>query len=70
MVSPLATDSSSAVDRSANPTIAIVGGGITGLAAARRLYELDPKLRFTLYESEDRVGGVLETICTGECLVE
>ena len=41
--------------------IAIVGGGISGLAAAWRIQELAPELKVQLLEREDRVGGVLET---------
>lgn len=41
--------------------VAIVGGGISGLATAHRLAELDPHLSVTLFEQEDRIGGVLET---------
>lgn len=41
--------------------IAVIGGGITGLAAAHRLLELDPSLEVTLLEGSGRVGGVLET---------
>ena len=41
--------------------IAIIGGGITGLAAAHRLIELDTSADVTLLEASDRVGGVLRT---------
>lgn len=41
--------------------IAIVGGGITGLAAAHRLRELAPAAELTLFEASDRLGGVLGT---------
>ena len=47
--------------------VAVVGGGIAGLAAARLLQErgLDP----VLFESTDRLGGKLrlETIQKYEC---
>ena len=43
------------------PRIAIIGGGISGLAAAHRLTELAPQARVTLFEAADRLGGVLET---------
>jgi oxygen-dependent protoporphyrinogen oxidase len=42
--------------------IAIIGGGITGLAAAHRLLEIAPQASVTLFESSHRLGGVLETI--------
>ncbi len=41
--------------------IAIVGGGISGLAAAHRLTELDPTIQVTLFEGSPRVGGILQT---------
>lgn len=40
-------------------TVAIIGGGITGLTAAFRLAER--QIPVTLYEASDRVGGVIET---------
>ena len=41
--------------------VVIVGGGITGLAAAHRLRELDPAVQITLIEGSARLGGVLHT---------
>jgi protoporphyrinogen/coproporphyrinogen III oxidase len=41
--------------------VAIIGGGISGLAAAHRLIELDPAAQITLFEASGRVGGVLQT---------
>ncbi len=41
--------------------VAIVGGGISGLAAAERLAALDPSLEIHLFEAGDRLGGVLQT---------
>ena len=41
--------------------VAIIGGGISGLAAAHRLRELDPAAEITLFEASDRLGGVLQT---------
>ena len=47
------------------PRIVVVGGGISGLAAAHRLVELSHELHFPLQvilvESEGRVGGVIRT---------
>lgn len=43
------------------PRVAIIGGGITGLAAAERLRALAPGARVTLFEAAPRLGGVLET---------
>ena len=46
---------------SATRKVAIVGGGISGLAAALELHERDPAVSVTLYEGGDRPGGVLQT---------
>ncbi|MCR4413619.1 MAG: protoporphyrinogen oxidase [Thermoguttaceae bacterium] len=53
-----------------SPRVAVVGGGISGLAAAHRLVELDPKVSLTLYERAARLGGVLSTIHEGGFQVE
>lgn len=42
--------------------IAVIGGGIAGLAAAHRLHELAPQCRLTLFEAGSRLGGVLSTV--------
>ena len=42
--------------------IAIIGGGIAGLAAAHRLVELAPAAGITLFERNARLGGVLSTV--------
>ncbi|MCC6124269.1 MAG: protoporphyrinogen oxidase [Pirellulales bacterium] len=44
------------------PRIAIVGGGIAGLAAAHRAVELRPDCAVALFEAGPRVGGVLSTV--------
>lgn len=41
--------------------IVIIGGGISGLAAAHRLIELDPTLQVTVLEAAPRLGGTLRT---------
>jgi oxygen-dependent protoporphyrinogen oxidase len=41
--------------------IVIIGGGISGLAAAERLTSLDPTLEIHLFEASDKLGGVLQT---------
>lgn len=41
--------------------IVVIGGGISGLAAAHRLLELDPGLDLTLIEASSRLGGTLRT---------
>jgi oxygen-dependent protoporphyrinogen oxidase len=42
--------------------IAVIGGGIAGLASAHRLRELDPACELTLLEAGERLGGVLSTV--------
>ena len=44
-----------------SPRIAVIGGGISGLAAAHRLLELNPAAQITLFEASGRLGGVLHT---------
>ena len=41
--------------------VAVIGGGISGLAAAHRLTELEPTAEIALFEAGDRLGGVLQT---------
>lgn len=50
--------------------VAIIGGGITGLAAAHRLRELDPTVDVTVYEAALRLGGVLFSERTDGFLIE
>jgi oxygen-dependent protoporphyrinogen oxidase len=53
--------------------IAIIGGGISGLAAAHTLEELRKSgrdLDYVLYEASPRLGGVLRTECVDGCIVE
>jgi len=41
--------------------VVVIGGGISGLAAAHRLNELNPSLDVTLIEASARLGGMLLT---------
>jgi protoporphyrinogen/coproporphyrinogen III oxidase len=41
--------------------VVVIGGGISGLAAAHRFTELDPSLPVTLIEASARLGGTLLT---------
>jgi oxygen-dependent protoporphyrinogen oxidase len=54
--------------------IIVIGGGITGLAAAHRLQELSADgrepLRVTLFEAADRLGGAIRTIRHDDYLIE
>lgn len=54
--------------------IAVIGGGISGLAAAHRLIELaaaaPAAARVTLFEAGPRLGGVIRTEKIDDCTVE
>jgi protoporphyrinogen/coproporphyrinogen III oxidase len=50
--------------------IAIIGGGITGLAAAHRLCELAPTCQTTVFEASSRLGGILHTERQDDFLLE
>src|ERR1044071_5699258 len=41
--------------------IVIIGGGISGLAAAHRVLELNPAIQVTILEASDRLGGTIQT---------
>ena len=41
--------------------VAVVGGGITGLAAAQRLVSKSDTMQVTLFESSRRLGGIIRT---------
>jgi len=43
------------------PGVVVIGGGVTGLAAAHRLGEVAPGVRVTVLEAGQRPGGVLKT---------
>lgn len=54
--------------------VTIVGGGISGLAAAHRLLELvesgGPRLEVRLLEGSERLGGCVRSELEGACLLE
>jgi protoporphyrinogen/coproporphyrinogen III oxidase len=50
--------------------VVVIGGGISGLAAAHRLRELNPSLDLTLIEASARLGGTLQTDQRGGFLIE
>ena len=54
--------------------LAIIGGGITGLAAAHRALELSREhntpLELHLFEASARLGGSLQTVAKDGCLME
>lgn len=41
--------------------IVVIGGGITGLAAAHRLHEINQSINVTLLEASARLGGTIQT---------
>ena len=41
------------------PHVVIIGGGITGLAAAAELVQLHPRIEVSILERNDRLGGVV-----------
>ena len=55
---------------STTPRIAVIGGGISGLAAAHRVTELLPQAELVLIEAANRLGGVLETVRRDGFLIE
>jgi len=50
--------------------VAVIGGGITGLATAHRLVELDPSIDVRVLEAGGRLGGVLATSRQDGFLIE
>jgi len=53
--------------------IAVVGGGISGLAAAfalQREQDRGAQLDYVIFESSDRFGGVIRTERVNDCLIE
>src|SRR5262245_57194598 len=51
-------------------SVAVIGGGISGLAAAHRLQEIDPCLEVVVWEAGSRPGGVLDTVRVKGSLIE
>jgi len=58
----------------AAPVVAVIGGGISGLATAHHLHHLARHaglpLNLRLIESSDRLGGLLRTVHMDDCLLE
>ena len=50
--------------------VAVAGGGLTGLAAAHRLRELDPSLEVAVFEAAPRAGGIVSTHREGPLVLE
>ncbi|QDT09636.1 Protoporphyrinogen oxidase [Planctomycetes bacterium K23_9] len=49
---------------------AVIGGGISGLATAHQLRRLDPTVDVQLFESSDRLGGMIKTTEQDGFLIE
>lgn len=54
----------------AQQRVVVIGGGISGLAAAHRLRELKPDCEIVLIEAGNRLGGVLDTVRRDGFLIE
>lgn len=52
------------------PRIAVIGAGISGLAAGWKLRNTAPDVDFTIFEKADRVGGIIGTRKVGDFLCE
>jgi oxygen-dependent protoporphyrinogen oxidase len=50
--------------------VAIVGGGIAGIAAALRVVERAPDASLVLLEAGDRLGGTIRTVREGGFTIE
>ncbi|MGC4190022.1 MAG: protoporphyrinogen oxidase [Thermomicrobiales bacterium] len=51
-------------------SIAVIGGGVSGLAAAWRLVQRDPAARVIVFEASDRLGGKLRSVQADGFLIE
>lgn len=49
---------------------AVIGAGITGLSAAQRLLADDPSAEVTIFEKNDRTGGIIQTVHEDGFLLE
>jgi len=50
--------------------VAVIGGGVSGLTAAYYLRKSNPDLEIQIFESENRCGGLLETVRSPDALME
>jgi protoporphyrinogen/coproporphyrinogen III oxidase len=64
------TEGSAAVGQSDVFDVAVVGGGLSGLAALRELERRNSEGRFLLIEREAKVGGLLRTHREGDFLID
>lgn len=56
--------------QSARQRVVVIGGGISGLAAAHRIAELAPSCELLVIEGSGRLGGVLDTVHRDGYLIE
>src|SRR5262245_32258598 len=70
MDAPAAFLNPSVVEAARPRRVAVIGGGISGLAAAHRIHELNPNAAISLFEASDRLGGILQTEREGGWLIE
>ena len=54
----------------ARPHVVVIGGGASGLAAARRLLQHEPRPRVSLIESETQFGGKIRTERMDDFVIE
>jgi len=50
--------------------VAIIGGGLSGLATAAKLHRLDASIQLVLFERGDRAGGVIHSEQVGPFLID
>ncbi|MCG8652372.1 MAG: FAD-dependent oxidoreductase, partial [Pirellulales bacterium] len=58
------------MNATSNLRVAIVGGGLSGLATAVQLHLANPRLNFTLLEASPRLGGVIGTEKVGDFILD
>jgi oxygen-dependent protoporphyrinogen oxidase len=51
-------------------SVAIIGGGLSGLSTAVHLHLADPSIEITLLEASGRIGGVIDTERAGDFLID
>ncbi|MEM8666952.1 MAG: protoporphyrinogen oxidase [Planctomycetota bacterium] len=49
------------MNRPSSSRVAIVGGGLSGLATAAQMHLADPSISLSVFESGPRIGGVIDT---------
>jgi len=58
------------LNRPSTPRVAILGGGLSGLATATHLHLADPSLSVRLFEARSRVGGVIYTEVVDDFVID